>query len=54
MELFNLKEDLEEQYDLSQKRVDKKDELYSKLMNWLKETKAPIPTELNSEYVSEK
>ena len=54
VELFNLKEDLEEQYDLSQKRVDKKDELYSKLMNWLKETKAPIPTELNSEYVSEK
>ncbi len=53
-ELFNLKEDQGEQNDLSRIRLDKKKELYSKLMNWLKETQAPIPTKLNPEYVRNK
>jgi len=49
-ELFNLKDDLMEAHDLSNKYPHKKKELEGKLMKWLDETKAPIPTELNPYY----
>lgn len=50
MELFNLKEDLSESTDLSQLNPRKRDELYQKLLKWIEETHAPIPTELNPYY----
>jgi arylsulfatase A-like enzyme len=42
-ELYNLKEDFEEKYDLSSKLPDKVLELDSKLVEWLKSTKAKLP-----------
>lgn len=54
VELFNLKNDLSEEHDLSQTHSDKKKELYIKLMDWLRQTRAPIPTEPNPDYVAEK
>lgn len=50
MELFNLKEDLSESTELSQLNPRKRDELYQKLLKWIEETHAPIPTELNPYY----
>ena len=50
MELYNLKNDLSEVNDLSDSQPAKKEELYKKLSTWLKQTKAPIPTELNPDY----
>jgi len=44
-ELYNLSKDIGEQYDLAETFLDKKEELYSKLMNWLKETDASLPRE---------
>ena len=54
VELFNLKNDLSEEHDLSQTHSDKKKELYTKLMDWLRQTRAPIPTQPNPDYVAEK
>ena len=42
-ELFNLKDDLSEQNDLSEKMPEKVKELDDKLSNWLKATKAKLP-----------
>lgn len=50
MELFNLKEDLGESKNLSESYPGKREELYRKLMNWIEDTHAPIPTELNPYY----
>lgn len=50
MELYNLKNDLSEVNDLSDSQPAKKEELYKKLSTWLKQTKAPIPTELYPDY----
>ena len=54
VELFNLKDDLSEEHDLSRIHSDKRKELYVKLMDWLLKTQAPIPTELNPDYVAVK
>jgi len=50
IELFNLKEDIAEQNNLAQINTNKKDELLKELMDWIKDTKAPIPTSPNPEY----
>lgn len=50
IELFNLQEDLSESTNLAETNPAKKKELYAKLMQWIKKTKAPIPTELNPFY----
>ena len=52
MELFNLKEDLSESHNRATECPEKKKELYGKLMKWLDKTEAPIPAELNPDYVS--
>ena len=54
MELYNLKNDLSEVNDLSGSQPAKKEELYKKLAAWLKQTKAPIPTDLNPSYLGGK
>ncbi len=50
IELYNLKEDIGETNDLSDKYPEKKDELYKLLNDWRKETNAPVPTETNPEF----
>lgn len=50
VELFNLKNDKGEEIDCSNIEIAKKEELYKRLMAWLKHTKAPIPTEPNPYY----
>ena len=54
MELYNLKEDIGETKNLAKLNSRKKDELYRKLMKWIKDTKAPVPTEPNPYYKSTK
>lgn len=51
VELFDLQKDSCEKQDLSKQNPTKRKELYSKLMSWLKETKAPIPNVLNPAYI---
>lgn len=53
-ELYNLKDDLGETKDLSKVNPKKREELYRKLMKWVEETHAPIPTEPNPYYKEEK
>ena len=50
IELYNLKKDIGETNDLSEKYPEKKNELYKLLDDWRKETNAPIPTETNPEF----
>ena len=50
MELFDLKNDIGEQHELSHERNEKKRELYTKLMDWMEKVGAPVPTELNPDY----
>lgn len=50
VELFNLRTDIGEKKECSKVELAKKEELYNRLMSWLKRTKAPIPTELNPYY----
>lgn len=50
MELFNLKNDLGESRDLSKTNPVKGKELYQKLVKWIRDTHAPVPTELNPYY----
>ena len=52
-ELFNLKDDLSETADLSERMPDKVEELDKNLQNWLKESNAKLPRE-NPDYLSEK
>lgn len=54
MELFNLKNDWVEHHNVVATFPSIKNRLYKKLMRWLKDTKAPIPTELNPYYVNDK
>ncbi len=49
-ELFNLKDDLSERYDLSEQRLEKVRELDAKLTAWLKATGAKLPKK-NRDYV---
>jgi len=50
IELYNLKDDIAEQNNLAQINTGKRDELLEELMDWIKDTKAPIPTIPNPEY----
>ena len=50
VELFNLKEDIGESRNLSAINPQKRDELYRKLMRWIEDTHAPVPTKLNPYY----
>lgn len=50
IELYNLKEDIGETNDLSEKYPEKKNELYKLLYDWRKEINAPIPTDTNPEF----
>lgn len=50
IELYNLKEDLGENKNLSITNPQKADELFKKLMQWIKKVHAPIPTEENPYY----
>ncbi len=51
IELYNLKDDIAEQNNLAQINTGKRDELLKELMDWLNNTKAPIPTNPNPEYL---
>lgn len=51
LELYNLGEDLSETYNLAETRPEKVKELMTILENWRQETDAPVPAELNPEYV---
>ena len=50
LELYNLKEDISEKNNLAETNPEKLKELLEILENWRKETKAPVPTELNPKY----
>ncbi len=50
LELYNLKEDIGEKINRAETDPEKLNELLKILENWRKETKAPVPTELNPEY----
>ena len=52
VELYNLKDDLGEQNNLSAIEIDKRDELLEELLRWQKNIKAPIPMDPNPEYQS--
>jgi arylsulfatase A-like enzyme len=52
LELFNVKDDIGEQNELSKKYPDKLKELRNDLMQWRKDFNAPVPTALNPDYVS--
>ncbi len=50
LELFNLKNDIGEQNELSKKYPDKLKELKNDLIQWRKDFHAPVPTQLNPQY----
>lgn len=50
-ELYNLKDDLSEQNNLASTNPEKVNELLKLLDKWRKNTDAPVPTELNPEYI---
>ena len=50
IELYNLKMDPSEKMNLALKNEEKKQELFKRLQEWQKSTKAPIPTEKNPAY----
>lgn len=50
-ELYNLKEDIAENNNLTKLNPEKLNELRNLLENWRNETNAPIPKELNPEYL---
>ncbi len=50
LELYNLKEDIGEKYNLADSNPEKLKELLTMLEKWRKEVGAPVPTELNPEY----
>jgi len=52
LELYNLKDDIGEKINRSKTDPEKTKELLSLLEKWRKDTKAPVPTELNPEYVT--
>lgn len=51
LELYNLKDDIGEKNNLVVSKPEKAQQLYAMLEEWLEETEAPIPTNLNVEYV---
>jgi arylsulfatase A-like enzyme len=50
IELYNLKDDISENHELSEKYPQKAKELLDMLKAWRKKTGAPVPTELNPKY----
>lgn len=50
LELYNLKDDVSEKHDLAKENPQMVKKLYKKLLKWRKDTKAPVPTELNPLY----
>lgn len=54
IELYNLKKDLGETKNMAELNPQKKEELYNKLMKWINDTNAPIPTEPNPYYQTTK
>lgn len=53
VELYNLSQDIGETNNLAEVNPEKVNELLEELKAWWKSTNAPIPTELNPDYVSE-
>jgi len=51
IELYNLKEDIEESHELSKTHPEKTLELHNDLLQWRESINAPVPTELNPEYI---
>jgi arylsulfatase A-like enzyme len=51
IELYNLKDDIGEKHNLADANPDKVNELLGLLDTWRQETNAPVPTELNPEYL---
>ena len=51
VELYNLAQDIGERNNLALEESEKKDEMLNYLKDWWNETKAPIPTRLNTEYI---
>ena len=51
LELYNLKDDLGEQKNLAETLPEKTKELHKLMLTWRKTLNAPVPTELNPEYV---
>ena len=49
-ELYNLKQDLGEKTNLATKHPEKLQELHTKLKNWRKELKAPVPSKKNPKF----
>ena len=52
VELYNLKDDISEKNDLSKINESKTKDMLNELQNWWKTTNAPIPRELNPDYIS--
>jgi len=50
LELYNLKNDIGEKTNLAKKNPAKVKELHVAMLQWRKETKAPVPTEKNPDY----
>jgi len=46
-ELYNLKDDISEQNDLSEIETERANKMLNQIKNWVKEVDAPVPTELN-------
>ncbi len=51
VELYNLSNDIGEKKNLAFNKLKKKEEMLTLLKNWWQKTKAPIPTELNPDYI---
>jgi arylsulfatase A-like enzyme len=47
MELYNLREDVNERKNLAIENPEKLNELFTLLNNWRQEVRAPIPTQVN-------
>ncbi len=52
LELYNLREDIGESHNLSDAHPEKTRELYNDLLHWRESINAPVPVELNPEYVN--
>ncbi len=50
LQLYNLKEDISESNDLTEKMLEKREELLENLRHWQEEVNAPVPKKKNPEY----
>ncbi|MFC1500278.1 sulfatase [Candidatus Zixiibacteriota bacterium] len=51
LELYNLHDDIGEEHDLSEAQSEKRDELHRLMLDWRERTGAPVPTELNPQFI---